>query len=347
MKFIAHLLTEDGTLSVTIDASTYLVNKSHLNYNALMSAFKERDAEKFVKLYNVSTTVKNAFNGTGVNIVNDVIYFNGEVLHNSICDRIIKLLREGNDVQPLVNFLNKLMMNPSSNSVQQGFNFLSHKHLPICDDGDFLAYKTVRDNYMDKYSGTISNHIGAVIDWRHKRNQISDNPAEHCSHGLHVGALSYAGPGGWYNSVDDKVVIVKVNPMDMVSVPNDHSFTKMRVCRYEVIADYVAPLVDSVYNTQNPNEWNYEEDEDEDDYDVEEFFDDEVSLNDVGFGDRVEFDYLNRDGKTERRYIEIEECDDKILVGILLNGDPSYDRSSTSYRSFNTCYISNLKLILN
>lgn len=342
MKFIAYLLTEDGTLSVTIDSTSYLVNKSHLNYNELIQAFRDKNAEKFVDLYNISKKINQTFNGTGVSVVNDVVLFNGEPLHNSVCDRIIKMIKDGFDVQPLINFLNKLMMNPSSNSVQQGFNFLSHKNLPITEDGDFLAYKTVRADYMDKYSGTISNHIGAVIDWRHKRNQISDNPDEHCSKGLHVGALSYAGPGGWYNSINDKVVIVKVNPMDMVSVPKDHSFTKMRVCRYEVIADYVAPLVDSVYNTESVDDWNYEEDYEEDCDDCDDVFDDEISIDDVMFGDRVQFDY----GES-RRYIEVEEYKDGLLLGRLLNGDPSYDSNMPLFRKFNKDRILNLKLILN
>ena len=68
----------------------------------------------------------------------------------------------------------------------------------------------------------------------------------HCSSGLHVGSLSYSGPGGWYNSGDDKIVIVKVNPADAVSVPSDHGASKLRVCKYEVIGEYEKDL-DDVY----------------------------------------------------------------------------------------------------
>lgn len=346
MKFVAHLLSQDGVLTVTVDSSTYIINKTHVNYNALIKAFKENKPEEFVKLYRVVDAINASLSGTDVQVKDGVVYFRGSEVHNSICDRIVQLVREGEKVQYLINFLSNLMLNPSKNSLDQSFDFLAHKNLPITDDGCFLAYKTVRSDYMDKYTGTISNKVGEVIDWRHKRNQISDNPKEHCSQGLHVGALSYAGPGGWYNKVDDKVIIVKVNPQDIVCVPDDHSFSKMRVCRYEVIADYVAPLTHAVYPSDEVDEWDYDEYY-EDDEDLDEYFDDEIDLEDLFFGDRVEFDYTGTDGTTERRYVLVDEYRHGLLKCHLLKGDPSYKLGEQQYRCFKKDYISNLRQIDN
>jgi hypothetical protein len=352
MKFTAHTLTQDGTLTAFVDNKHYVVAKSHPNYSNLIRNFKDKDADAFVKNYSVENTLKQAFTGTKVTVQNGNVYYAGEVVNNCVADRILQMLREGFDIKPMTLFLEKLMLNPSNNSVVQGFNFLQHKNLPICEDGDFLAYKTVRSNYLDKYSGTIDNTPSTptkpnVIDWRHKRNKISDNPSSHCSEGLHVGALSYAGPGGWYNSSADKFVIVKVNPMDMVSVPNDHEFTKMRVCRYEVVADYVAPLTRSVYNTESTQEWDYSVEQYQVDESLDEVYDDSAELDDLDYGDRVEFTYTNREGQTETRYVEVDEVNRGTLCGTVIKGDPSYDTYSENYRRFNSAYMKDLKFIYN
>jgi hypothetical protein len=355
MKFLAYLLSEDGVLTATIGSSTYIVNDSHMNYAGLINAFKKRDADEFLRLYNVTSSINDKFAGSGVEVIGGEVYFRGERVTNKVCDRIIRAVRSGHPVQYLVNFLEKLLENPSFNSQEQGFEFLSHKNLPICEDGDFIAYKTVRSNYMDKYTGTIDNSIGETIDWRHKRHLISDDPNKHCAQGLHVGALSYAGPGGWYNGLDDKVVLVKVNPRDMVSVPNDHGFTKMRVCRYEVIGDYVAPLNSTVYRSHaddivEDDYDDYDDYEDDVDYDcdLDDLFDDAISLDEVEFGDHVEFNYINTDGVKEKRYLEVDEYRHGVLHGRITKGDPSYQvGGGVQYRNFKKDYLDDLRLILN
>jgi hypothetical protein len=119
--------------------------------------------------------------------------------------------------------------------------------LSVTEDGCFLAYKTVNSDYTDKYSGTVDNTPGTKPD-RMKRSQVDDNPRNHCSKGYHVGALGYAGPGGWYNSPNDIVLICKVNPADVVSVPDDHSCQKMRCCYYEPVGEFQGELKSSVYS---------------------------------------------------------------------------------------------------
>jgi hypothetical protein len=69
------------------------------------------------------------------------------------------------------------------------------------------------------------------------RAKVDDNRSVGCSQGLHAGALNYV---AGYGSLDagDKIVIVKINPKDVVSVPNDCNCEKLRTCRYEVVAEY-------------------------------------------------------------------------------------------------------------
>jgi hypothetical protein len=94
-----------------------------------------------------------------------------------------------------------------------------------------LAYKGIRSDWLDKYSGTIKNNIGATICF--ERNQVDDNRENECSFGLHVGTLAYV-----RGYCTERVIRVKVNPADCISVPRDHSAQKLRVCRYEILAEH-------------------------------------------------------------------------------------------------------------
>ena len=73
--------------------------------------------------------------------------------------------------------------------------------------------------------------------------QCTDDRRNHCSHGLHVGSLDYAS-----DFSRGKLVVVKVNPKDVVSVPSDCACQKCRVSAYKVVSvfeqEIKAPVVD-------------------------------------------------------------------------------------------------------
>ena len=143
----------------------------------------------------------------------------------------------GSDPQPWVNFWERLMRNPSWRSVKQLFPFMAHEGIPILPDGCFLAYKSVTRGYLDHHSKKIDNHPGRTI--KEKRNRISDDPTHACHFGLHVGALGYANTFG----SDRRIIICKIDPENVVCVPNDSSQQKMRVCEYFVIGEHPGKLL--------------------------------------------------------------------------------------------------------
>lgn len=163
------------------------------------------------------------------------------------------------------------MQNTSARAVSETYWFLENYGLPITDDGCFLAYKAVRNNYTDIYSGKFSNLIGSVVSM--PRNQVDDNYGKDCSQGLHVGALDYVVSYGHFKKGEpiadggNRLLLVKVNPKDVVSVPKYEGHTKMRVCSYTVvneIKDVVKELDKVVYTSNadnldpdyNTSEWN-------------------------------------------------------------------------------------------
>ena len=141
-------------------------------------------------------------------------------------------------------FLKNIMENPSYQSQLELYDFLEHKHLPITEDGCFLAYKAVRKDFMDKYSGTFNNQIGGIV--KMTRAKVDDDRQMGCAAGLHVGALDYVTS---YGSLEagDRIIIVKINPRDAVSVPTDSSHQKLRTCQYEVVGQYEGELLKPLF----------------------------------------------------------------------------------------------------
>ncbi len=154
----------------------------------------------------------------------------GQPLPEAIKRRVLRLSAEGKSPNPILRFYERLQKNPSKRSVDQLFPFLEKLNIPITEDGCFLAYKSVRDDYMDAHSGTISNKPGTTV--KLPRNLVSDDPREACHFGLHVGAPGYA------STFSSKLMIAKVDPENVVCVPYDASQEKMRVCEYKIIGHH-------------------------------------------------------------------------------------------------------------
>lgn len=333
-KFLAKMVQADGSMTVVIDGSPYTVSASHPHYNLLREAVRNNDSDAFLKNVDVVAAVEVAVNENPamagkVEVRGSDVYYNGNPLHNSLSKRIMDLVRGNFDVAHMLKFLENLMQNPSKNSVDQLYAFLEKEAIPITEDGCFIGYKTVKKDYFDKYSGKFSNKPGALIEC--PRNEVDDNPANHCSKGFHVGGLAYSGPGGWYNSSGDKVVLVKVNPRDCVSVPSDHNHTKLRVHRYEVIGDFKTALNKPLYSGKGVNDTDYNNDEYVSD---DSWNDDEARVaywDELQEGDVVTFKY-NKNGKTTQRYLEVTEVDfiDDLVSGTLVFPEENHGE----YRSF-------------
>jgi len=116
--------------------------------------------------------------------------------------------------------------------VDELYGFLEKNNLPITPDGHFLAYKKVRNDFLDIHSGTMDNSPGTVVEM--ERFKVDDNKDQTCSTGLHFCGMSYL---GHFGSGSDRTVIVKIDPADVVSIPSDYNGAKGRACRYEVIGE--------------------------------------------------------------------------------------------------------------
>lgn len=271
----------DGNLTLILKNKAHQVLPDHINYRLIMDSLQSASEDELLELVDIETAVATFSQGR-VEVKNGQVLYDGEEVHGAISKRILEFMSKGLPFQPLVNFLNNLMENPSMQSQTELYDFLEHQYLPITEDGHFLAYKAVRNDYKDKYAGTFDNRVGSVCEMR--RAKVDDNRGVGCSQGLHAGALNYVAS---YGSVDsgDKIVIVKINPKDVVSVPNDCNCEKLRTCRYEVVGEYQGELLKPLYKSEFSEDdyddeeenlydeyddayWNsFDEDEEDEDYD--------------------------------------------------------------------------------
>jgi hypothetical protein len=157
----------------------------------------------------------------------------------------------------------KLNLNPSKRAVDELYTFLEHRALPITDNGNFLAYKAVNSDYTDKYSGKFLNTIDSVLEM--PRNKVDDDKNVGCSYGFHAGTIEYAKQ---FSGGIGRIVLVEINPSDVVSIPTDCEFQKLRTCKYKVVGEYEIDLTDPMYasrfSTDQDDEvdvWNDEEEE--------------------------------------------------------------------------------------
>lgn len=317
-----------GGVCVFCNNKQYLVRRENFLFKKLMEEVNGGNADEFLRLLNQTDSpasiVNNVTNGR-VSFENFQVCQNGQPVENEkvqslFSNRIEQYLRDGLSIMPILNFIENLLDNPSKNSLEQAYEFLEKNNLPLTDDGHFLAYKSVQNDYKDKHSGTYDNKPGEIIET--SRNAVDDNPERACSYGFHVGALEYSGPNGWYNNqTDDKCIIVKVNPKDVVAVTNDHNHQKCRVCRYEVLSDYDAKLSQPCYKATGEELSPY----DYDGVNAEDF-------GDIRVDDEIVFNYTDRYGVTKTRFATVDHIDyDNESLTCLLDEEEEY---SGCYRRF-------------
>jgi hypothetical protein len=251
MKFVK---TNDGNIAAFVGPNSYYITPDCKNYSTLLFALQNKDVDLF-KSSIIDSEKLNDFCQGYITFRNDVAYWDGIQMPDVFADRILELVSNGEEFDAIINFTANLAENPSDHSILELVDFLRHKYLPITKDGCFLAYKCVKPNYLDIYTGTIKNNIGLTpkVD----RKEVDPDRDKECSYGLHVGCLEYVeyygNSNGGVNIKEpskshNKVIVVKVNPKNVITVPTDHNFGKLRCCEYTVLADFTAPLDKAVYD---------------------------------------------------------------------------------------------------
>lgn len=269
---------DDANLVVFIPGfGPKVAHSSHPNFERILADVRTGDPsaeiltfEALAELFDIAKAVESWFAPLSdrVSVRGSRVYFDGVEVDNALTRQVVRFLEEGMDNWlPLVLFFEKVQTNPNEHSREQLYSWLANRDFSITDNGDIIGYKGVeRDGqheYISKNYGyatvdgveykndRIPNPIGAVVEM--PRDMVEWDPSVGCHTGLHVGTFEYA------QSFASVVLEIHVNPRDVVSVPTDCDFAKVRCCRYRVVKEievkYSAPLIVSEYG--------YEDEEDD------------------------------------------------------------------------------------
>jgi len=232
MSNIVHILTEQA-LTVFAPSGVLTCHAGDDRFEAAVACVRDDDIDALEVLLKPLAQVREYLSTNGrVEITGNEVLFDGVAVESYVANRILTHFREGNPVEPLINFMTNLQANPSYKARQELLGFLEYGDLPITPDGHFLAYKKVGrgDDYMDCFSGKIDNSIGQVVSMA--RHDVQDNSNITCSAGLHFCSIEYCRSFG-----GSHLMVLKINPADVVSIPTDYNNTKGRCCRYEVVGE--------------------------------------------------------------------------------------------------------------
>jgi hypothetical protein len=207
------------------------VNISNPQFANIKELVKSGKLEEAAKLIDLKPQVLAAIAGSKAELRGNTVYFNGEAVHSILGHRIVSLAQQGFTIEPMLRFLENLMSNPSKRAVDELYGFLEASKLPITDDGHFLAYKSVRQDFKDHHTGTMDNSPGTVV--RMDRNKVDEDKDRTCSYGLHFAAHEYASNFG----SSGRMVVLKINPRDVVAIPSDYNKQKGRACEYLVLEE--------------------------------------------------------------------------------------------------------------
>jgi hypothetical protein len=258
---------QSGYITVVLDGKSYSINAGSKLFTNALEAFKVNDWDAFISFVNPEIRLKSLYaKYEGIEVKDGNLYVFDEPVHSTLATRVLSFLEAGLDCVHLFKFILKLNLNPSKRAVDELYTFLEHRALPITDNGNFLAYKAVREDYFDKYSGKFINTIDSVLEM--PRNKVDDDKNVGCSYGFHAGTIEYAKQ---FSGGCGHIMLVEINPSDVVSIPTDCEFQKLRTCKYKVVGEYEIDLTDPLYASRFQTDqdddvdlWDDDSDEDDD-----------------------------------------------------------------------------------
>jgi len=288
---------EIGALTTFFNGKMYTADNTHASWSRLVStvttADENTDLAALESLFDQSVAVRDYFNKVSerVSVAGGHVFVDGEEVNDGLANHIIRFMDDNDSsrAMALVNFLEKVVTNPNEHSREQLYDWLSRYDFAINDEGNFLAYKGVvnRNNGDSKYpyessssgraivdgqvyNGRIPNGVGAVVEM--PRGDVQHDPSVGCHTGLHAGTWEYAS-----TFTSGPCLLVEINPRDVVSVPPDCDWQKIRTCRYTVVEVIDNKLDSSYHSTSTDLDEDFSDDEpyygDEDDS-----WDDEVAF---------------------------------------------------------------------
>ena len=225
-----YIITNEN-ITLYYDNNVYTLNKQSKQHPLVVKCLLAGNYDKASSFMNLKEGIVRKIANSDLVLKGNQLYWKEKQLNNYVTKKIIALMGKNRKIDLLVAFLNKLMLNPIPRVQDELLQFLEYGKLPICTDGDFLAYKRVNEDYRDYHSGQCDYTPGKTV--KMKRKDCDTNSNNVCSTGLHFCSFEYL------NSFSgDKIIVVKINPKNVMSIPKDYNNTKGRACEIQSICEY-------------------------------------------------------------------------------------------------------------
>lgn len=261
---------EDGESNIVVFVTgnaPLVAHESHPHFEAILDGARNGD-ESVIDLFDIAKTASEKFQRLSERITtaHGRLYLDGVEVNNALTEQVLRFMEAGvEDWRSLVAFFENVQSNPNEHSREQLYNWLSQEDFTITRTGMIVGYKGVRptgDGFESinigraivngqVETGRIPQNFGDVVEM--PRSEVQWDPSVGCHTGLHVGTYDYAS-----GFAQGALLEVHVNPRDVVSVPTDCNWAKVRCCRYLVVGTidqpYTAPVA-GVYDYEDDDLW--------------------------------------------------------------------------------------------
>lgn len=238
------IVTNTG-ISLFVFGKAYSISKDHTNYQEIVDSAFLGEWEKIPKLVDLIANINDHISSTGIsglNIRDKYVMYKNMVLPEELSQYVLNLVKNNDSLVPIVKFMDKLIANPDHNIFNQLFGFLRHGKNPLTPNGNFLAYKRVNSDYTSVHDNTTMNRIGMVVSM--DRSKCNNNPEETCSSGLHFCSKDYL-----QHFSGERILVLEVDPSNVVSIPVDYNNTKGRACEYTIVGELTDDELSTVNST--------------------------------------------------------------------------------------------------
>ena len=233
---VRFILTSGKSLTLFVKGKQKTYLSDDPLFDQLMDCVRKQDWDNLNKLMNPEMIIEKLSKGA-FKVIGGVVCVGTEdgtrELPEELNSTVLEFMNEKLPYDYLVKFAVKLFANPSEAAIKQLYKYLAKNRFPICEDGDFIAYRKVTNDFKDFRTGTFDNSIGSTP--KMDRKDVDPDPNVTCSRGLHAANWDYVHNS--YYPGQGRIVVMKINPADVVSVPTDYNDAKMRVCKFYVLEE--------------------------------------------------------------------------------------------------------------
>lgn len=234
------------TMQYTLTAQTITIVDEQKNVHTLsigdkfkqvLDYIKAGKIQKVLTLLSPKAGVERVIKGIKI-LADDAIEYNKkkytEREYCGLIDYIIQCANRKTPYDYLLKFLDNLSLNPDANSRINLFMFMQQAGIKITENGYIASKKAVNHDYTSHHDHITLHRVGTFVSF--PREKCDSNPNSACSTGLHSGGSSYVNS---FNS-SSRYLVTIIHPKDVVCVPKDCTYQKMRACLY-----YIAGELDS------------------------------------------------------------------------------------------------------